>query len=287
MGKLKYFGFIIPIIFFSLFSPVSAQVLNVRVTVKMEHLQPQDQNELSDLEQRLTDYLANTQWSEGNQDIVLDCNLNLIIETVTNRGSEKVYRSQFLISSPSGENFYDKACEFTYHPGQAMDAFRTYFDPLLALVDFYAYMVIAGELDTYSLLGGTPFYDRAQDIANQGQLSNYSTGWTKRLEEVILITDADHVALREAKFYFYEGLYFVEEEPNKDYTRKFVNAVVERLANVYNKRPNSKALKRFMDAHYQEFCKFFLFAPNQTTLDKLIQIDSRHRDTYEKCSKSF
>jgi len=287
MGKLKFFGFNILIALFSVFSLASAQVLNVRVTVKMEHLQPRDQSELSDLEQRLTDYLATTQWSEENQDIVLDCNLNLIIETVTSRGSEKVYRSQFLISSPSGENFYDKSCEFTYHPGQAMDAFRTYFDPLLSLVDFYAYMVIAGELDTYSLLGGTSFYDRAQDIANQGQLSNYSTGWTKRLEEVILITDADHIFLREAKFYFYEGLYFVEEEPNKENARKFVNAVVERLAKVYNKRPNSKALKRFMDAHYQEFCKFFLFAPNQATLDKLIQIDARHRDTYLKCSESF
>jgi len=125
------------------------QVLNCKVSVSMERLQPRERDDLSDLQQNLTDYLNNTNWSDENKDIILDCNVQLIIETVTNRGSEKVYRAQFLISSPSGENYYDRAFEFTYVPGQSFETYRSNFDPLLSMVDFYVNMVIGGELDTY------------------------------------------------------------------------------------------------------------------------------------------
>ncbi len=263
------------------------QKLNFQVEVKMEHLPPTDQSDLFDLQQKVTDYLNNTKWSNENQDIIIDGSVSIIIETVTTRGSEKVYRAQVLAGSPSGENFYDKSCEFTYQQGQIFDNFRTYFDPLLALLDFYTYMVIGGELDTYSLYGGTPFYDKAQDIANQGQISNYATGWTNRLEEVKLVTDADHVALREAKFYYYEGLYFVEVEPNPQKVQQYADAVVTRLTKVQNKRPNSKALKRFLDSHYQEMCKLFNSDVKRENINKMIQIDPRHRETYENCRPSM
>ncbi len=270
--------------FAALSSNVSAQVLACKVTVQMEHLQSRDRDDLSGLQRQLADYLNNTKWSDENSDIVLNCNVQLIIKTVTNRGSEKVYPSEFLISSQSGENYYDRSCEFAYQPGQPFESFRTSFDPLLDLVDYYVYMVMGGEMDTYELNGGTPFFNKAQNIANQGQLSNYATGWTKRLEEVILNTDGDHIPLREAKFYYYEGLYYVENEPNPQYVRRFAQAVVERLARVHNKRPNSAALKRFMDAHFQEICQLFQFDKNRDNINQMINIDARHRDVYEQCA---
>ena len=264
---------------------VFAQQLNCQVSVDMPRLLPRDQEDLSDLPQKLTNYLNNSSWSDENQDIILNCNIQLIIETVTNRGSDKIYRAQFLVNSSSGENFYDRSCEFVYFPGQAFESYRTSFDPLLDLVDYYAFMVIAGELDTYELLSGNPFYDKAQDIANQGQLSNYSTGWKNRLDEVVLSTDVDHVQLREAKFYYYEGLYFVEKEPNPKYVRQFAKTVVNRLSDVHNKRPNSKALKRFLDSHFQEICLLFQYDEDGSNAKIMEEIDARHRDTYEKCAE--
>ena len=264
-----------------------AQRFQCEVKIQMSQLQPRDQDDLSDLSQKLTDYLNKKNWSDQNQDLTIKSNIQLIITTVTTRGSEKVYRAQFLISSPSGENFYDTSCEFPYFLGQAFETYRTAFDPLLDLVDFYVYMVLAGELDTYELFSGTPFYNKAQDLANQGQLSNFSTGWTGRLEDVIQITDGDHVPLREAKFYYYEGLYFVEREPNPNYARQFSTEVVRRLGMVYNKRPNSKTLKRFLDSHFQEICTLFRFDLDRKNMDKMIEIDGRHRDTYENCVPAF
>ena len=282
MNKMKYILLLFLTLWFSTHH-ISAQAIRASVQVTMGHLQPRDQQDLADLQQRLTNYINTRQWSDENQDIVLECNLQLLVETVTNRGSEKLYRSQFLISSPSGENFRDQAWEFKYVPGQAMDAFRTLFDPLLDLIDFYIFMVIAGEMDTYQLFGGTPFYDRCLDIANQGMLSEYSMGWKSRQQQVTLITDADHVALREAKFYYYETLYFVEEEPDPEKARLLAKAVIDRLKQLHTKRPNSPALKRFMDAHYQEICRLFTYDTDRKNIEALPLIDPRHRDTYRDC----
>lgn len=268
------------IIFWGFVTEIPAQVLNFQVTVQTERLQPRDREDLQDLDQKLVSYINNSTWSDHNQDIVLEGNLQIIVETFSTRGSDKVYRAQFLVSSPSGENFRDKACEFTYYPSQSFEFYRTAFDPLPSLVDYYMNMVIGGEMDTYELFAGTPFYNKAQDIANQGQLSNYQLGWTKRLEQVIRTTDADHVPLREAKFYYYEGLYFIEKERNPAYARKFAKGVIERLEKVYNKRPNSAALKRFLDSHFQELPKLLQFDKNRDNLNVLIRIDARHRDTY-------
>ena len=259
-----------------------AQQVHVEVTIQAQHLSFQDRDELSDLDQKLSDYINSTQFSDENQDIIINANLQIIIETVTNRGSEKLYKAQFLLNSPSGENYYDKNCEFTYYPSQPFDFYRSSFDPLLTLVDYYIYIILAGEMDTYELLSGNPFYDKAQDLANQGQLSQYPFGWQNRLEEVLTATNADHAPLREAKFYYYEGLYFVEEENNPENVRKFSKGVVDRLYKVYDKDPTSAVLKRFFDAHYQEMRKLLQYDKDKNNVNTLIKIDPRHRDTYAK-----
>lgn len=276
------------ILFLAAFVPSAiAQKINMKVAIKMEHLQPRDQSDLSDLHYRLEDYVNNNEWSTENQDITLHCNMQIIVETVNQRGADKIYKAQFLVGSASGENYYDKNCEFIYYPGQAFDQQRAAFEPLLALVDYYIYMIMGGEMDTYELMGGTVFYDRAQDIANQGQLSQYQLGWTDRLEEVIQNTDGYHAPLREAKFYFYEGLYFVEEEVNPENVRKFSTAVVDRLHKVWSKQPNSKVLKRFLDAHYQEFPKLLQYDQTDENINKMVQIDPRHKDTYLNTNRQF
>ena len=107
-------------------------------------------------------------------DIDIRARIQVLIETVQKKTFEKIYKAQFLISSESGENFYDKIWEFPYEPSFPLEHSKSLFDPLTHFLDFYAYMILAGELDTYDLLQGTPLYDRALDIASQGVLSQYS-----------------------------------------------------------------------------------------------------------------
>ncbi len=262
---------------------VDGQVVKARVTVEATTLPSEEQTLLMGLPSQLEDYINTYEWADVNDNIEIECTIHILVETYTTRGADKLYLAQFLISSPSGENFRDQAWQFLYQPGQAFDHQRSQFDPLLDMVDYYINLVIAGELDTYILLGGTPYYNRALTIANQGTISLYARGWTARLEQVKLITDGDHVPLRQAKYYYYDCLYYIEAEQDEEKARELSRKVVDLLEQVYNRVPNSVALKRFLDAHYQEFCNLFVFDENRNNVRRLISMDPSHRETYEEC----
>ncbi len=267
-------------------SPVNtvlAQTVRAKVTLRADRMQPEDQVILRELPRQLEDYINSYSWSDEHQDIVINIRLSFVIETFSQRGSDRLYRGQFLISSSSGENMVDRAYEFIYQRGQFMDHNRPLYDPLLSLVDFYVNMVIAGEMDTYILMGGTFFYDKARAIADEALVSNYPVGWRLRQDEVKLITDADHRPLREAKFYYYEGLFYIEVRKDARRARELARKVVGLLEKVHQRRPNSAALKRFLDAHYQEFCELFTYDEDRRNANLMMRIDNRHMETYQSC----
>lgn len=262
---------------------VFGQKIKATVDLQADRLLPQDRELLSQIPFDLVEYINSNEWSSDYPDIQIDLGINFVIEASNKRGAEQLFRGRIIINSPSGENFLDRAYEFAYQRGQSMQHDRSLFDPLLSLVDFYIYMIIGGELDAYVLKAGTIYYEQARAIADQGQVSNYSTGWRTRLEEVSLITDADHVPLREAKFYYYEGLFYIEQRKDAQRGRFYANKVVKLLEAVFRRRPNSKALKRFLDSHYQEFCGLFVYDNNRDNLSKMSNVDNRHSETYEGC----
>ena len=284
MAQKKYF---IKIILFAIFilNIGWSQTITINLSLQMDRLIPQEQDILMPLEQQIEDYVNNYNWTEEYEEIIIECTANLIIETVTNRGADKIYRSQFLISSPSGENYYDKSCEFVYQQGQSMNHSRASFDPLVGLVDYYIYMVLGGEMDTWLLRGGSKYYDRVQNIANEGSISNYSTGWNDRLEQVQLITGSEHIPLREAKFHYYDCLFQIEAKRNQTRARELSQLVLQKLETVHNRRPNSPALKRFFDSHFKEMCSLFVFAEGNAFKDRLANMDPRHSDTYRSCGE--
>jgi len=264
-------------------SPGASQTVTVNISMQMDRLLPQEQDILSPLEQQLEDYVNNYDWTDEYEEIIIECTANLIIETVANRGADKICRSQFLISSPSGENYYDKSCEFVYQEGQGMNHNRAIFDPLLGLIDYYINMVLGGEMDTWLLRGGSKYYDQALNIANEGSISNYSTGWNDRVQQVQLITSSDHIPLREAKLHYYDCLFYIEAKKDQTNARKLSQMVLQKLETVHNRRPNSPALKRFFDSHFKEMCSLFVFAEGNGFVDRLSNMDPRHSDTYREC----
>ena len=60
----------------------------------------------------------------------------------------------------------------------------TMFDSLASIFDYYAYLFIAYELDSYELFLGDTYYSKAHEIASMGISSNYSSGWDTKLNEI-------------------------------------------------------------------------------------------------------
>ncbi len=268
-----------------LFTTVYSQTLQAKVSLRADRLLPEDRQILSEIPRALESYINTYQWGDEDPEITIHCEFNLIVETVDIRNSEKIYRAQLIVSSQSGENFRDRGVLFPYVAGQLFDHSRAIYNSLLSIIDYYVYMVLGGELDTYILMGGSNYYDLARNTAAEGAISNYSVGWRLRQEELETITDGNHQPLREAKFYYYEGLFYAEEQKDSNKSRKHASKVVKLLDRVHKRRPNSAALKRFMDAHYQEFCTLFKFDKNRKNVNDMMRIDNRHREAYAGCGR--
>ncbi|RMH80523.1 MAG: DUF4835 family protein [Calditrichaeota bacterium] len=262
---------------------LTAQTVTARVTIQADRLKPEEQAFLAELPQQIENYINSFDWTGNYEDIRIDCGITFIIETAIDRGSDKIFRGQFAINSPSKENFVDKSIQFPYRQGQFFDHQQAQFDPLLGIIDFYIYMVIAGELDCYILRGGTAFYEKARAIANRALVSEFPAGWRNRLETVDEMTDSDHLPLREAKFEFYEGLFYVEARKDPQKAREAARRVVELLEQVHHLRPNSSALKRFLDYQYQEFCTLFKYDRDRRNIQRMMILDNRHREFYAQC----
>ncbi|MGD9900038.1 MAG: DUF4835 family protein [Calditrichaceae bacterium] len=274
--KFLVYGILITI--FSFFTG-QAQVLKISVQIEMSHLPTDQQDELIDFPSKIEQYYNNYQWTDDEYETDIDCNIHIIIETIQKKTFEKIYRTQFLISSVSGENFYDKTWEFPYESSFPLNHIKGQFDPLTHFLDFYAYMVLAGEMDTYGLLIGSPLYDKALDIANQGVLSQYPRGWSTRADDLQKITNIRTRPLREVKPDFFEALYLMDQA---EYEKAYVSAkkVLEGISRVFDKQPNNRYLRMFFDAHFRELAK--LFVGHNDDLQVLVDFDSKHRDTYRE-----
>lgn len=275
--------FYVPLLILLFSLPGLGQEIEFQANLQADRLQPQDQNILAEIPRRLEDYVNSYQWADEYDEMRLKVRMNIVVTTVRTRGSEKIFRAQFLVQSSAGGNFLDQACEFPYIEGQSMDHQRPIFNSLLSIVDYYIYMLLGVELDTYLLKGGTRYYDQARNIADEGLISQYATGWKSRLEDQQLITDADHSFLRDALFYFYEGLFYIEEKQDDKKAVDYSGKVVELLKQMSSRRPNSKILKRFLDAHHKEFCVLFTYDQGVNNYREMMRIDNRHSEVYAEC----
>jgi len=259
------------------FALLPAQVMEVSVTLNSEYLPADEQDDLAELSNKIERYFNGYTWIEDEFGYDFEGSIHIILENVQKKRSEKMYKAQFLISTSSGENFYDKSWEFTYEKSFPLSHSKVQFDPLTHFLDFYAYMVLAGELDTNGLLLGNPLYDKAEDIANQGLLSRYARGWNVRMDEVQKIMNIRTRPLREVKPDFFEALGFYDEDNLKEAYKK-AKIVLEGIAKTYDKQPNNRYLQYFFNAHFNELAQ--LFAGRNEELEQLIKFDSKHRETY-------
>ena len=87
-----------------LFAVISqAQVLKVTVSLQYDHLPQEEQDDLSTFADKVEQYFNGYTWIEDEFEYDVTCNVSVIVETVRKKTFEKMYKTQFLISSISGE----------------------------------------------------------------------------------------------------------------------------------------------------------------------------------------
>lgn len=165
---------------------VNAQELNSRVQILAPNISNINKKNLDVLQNTIRDFLNNNKWT--NETYLpqerIECNF---VITVTNWDGSSGYSAEAQIQSSRpvyGSSYYstllnmsDKDFNFNYNDGQTLDfSDQNFITNLSSLLAFYAYSIIGLDKDSFTKLGGTPYYARAQNVLNVAQTAG-NKGW--------------------------------------------------------------------------------------------------------------
>lgn len=157
-------------------SPVIAQELKFNIRFNTLALQTVDPAVFTTLEQALNDLLNNQKWTNDafEPEERISCNLLITLKSensptsfvvdIAVQSSRPVYGSEY--QTPVF-NHYDDNISFEYEQYQPMQFNRnTFNNNLVSTLAFYAYIILGMDYDTFSPLGGEPYFAEAQEIVN-------------------------------------------------------------------------------------------------------------------------
>ena len=163
-----------------------AQVLNARVQVLAPTITNANRRNLDVLQNAIRDFLNNNKWTNETYlpQEKIDCNLVINI-TAWDGNSGYTAEAQIQSSRPIFNSSYsstllnmsDKDFNFSFSEGQSLDfSDQNYIGNLNSLLGFYAYTIIGLDKDSFGKLGGTAFYQKAQNLINLAQTGG-GKGW--------------------------------------------------------------------------------------------------------------
>jgi hypothetical protein len=287
------------IAFIGLTNYLFAQELNCQIQVTTQQISGTDKRVFDNLKTAIFEFMNNRKWTTETFKNVerIDCS---ILINITERIAVDEFNATLQIQSrrPVYEtsynsvllNYIDNDVHFKYSETQPLEfSETTYLSNLTSILSFYAYMVIGLDYDTFSLNGGTPYFQKALIIANNAQGSD-EKGWKafdsnkNRYWMVNNILDAPFVSLRECLYnYHRKGMDVMYQ--NKEAGRAVILESISSLTKVHNIKPLSFSLQIFFNAKADEIINIFSAAKPEektTIMTVLTQIDPTNSNKYQK-----
>jgi hypothetical protein len=191
-------------------------------------------------------------------------------------------------------NHNDAEFQFRYVEFQPLDfSINQHMSNLTSVLAYYCYVFLAFDYDSYSLNGGTPWWQKAQTIVANAQ-NSIEKGWkssesTKnRYWLVENMLQPLFSPLREC-IYKYHRLGFDVMYQDVEGGRAVVLEALKSLEVIHNQRPLSYPMQVFFNAKYNEIVSLF---SGGTTEEKskivplLQKIDPGHGITYQRITQA-
>jgi hypothetical protein len=275
---MKSLKFLSSLIFMLTYSLLFAQFTEVNVEISVDRMPEKERNDLKTLEQLIPIYFQNYSWFENNYGIAIPIKISMFPEGVNTTGFERTFTSQIFISNQSGDQrFFEKNFKFVYNQNDPLNHSDMVL-PLQGTLDYYAYMLIAGELDTYDPLGGNILYEKARDIANRGQLSTHPSGWKQRLQELDEITRLRDY--RMAKYYFWNAIDLLDQKKAAE-VPEAISQMLEHFDKMFEVNARERYSHIFLDVHAREIAEIIRDYGTPTQKTTIMELDPDNNNVYK------
>ncbi|MBD5371692.1 MAG: DUF4835 family protein [Bacteroides sp.] len=265
-------------------APVSAQELKCQVEVNSQKIEGTNKSVFESLQASIADYMNENRFSTATFSPAekIECRLYLTVSEYENdriKGDLQVQLSRPVYNSTYTTtlfNFRDTRIDFEYRDGDPLTFNEnSQQNNLTAILDFYAYLLLGIDFDSFSSMGGQPYFDKAQSVVQAAQ-STGEVGWkafedTKnRAALLATYTDNNTSGVRRMLYeYHRKGLDEMVQSPDKG--RANITETLAELTTIHKNAPMSVALSVFRDAKLDELVNLYSKAPS-TEREKAYEI---------------
>lgn len=277
-----------------------AQEIKANVVVNTDLLSIEAKQYVSTLKDDIERYInnqkfLNREW-EG-EPIPVDINIYLTGGTNYHFTARMVVVSRRYLDNPQGDlsgqipalKTTETSWSFEYSYGATLTFNPLRFDPFVSIIDYYMFLVIGFDLDSYEELGGTFAFEQAKNLVQLGATMNiegfqtYSEpGALTKYNLVRELTDPRYYQFRKIVFsYFVDGFDKIAFE--KESALKNLENVIFEMAKFKQDKivEASVLLQLFFDTHSQTIATLFNGYPNKEVFKALMYLDPGHSMVYQ------
>jgi hypothetical protein len=279
-----------------------SQELNCKVVINADQVQSSDRSVFKDMERSFANFLNSQKWTNDSfkNHERINCTIFLNISKMPSIGNFQA-SAQITSGRPVFNtnyesvvlNFADRDWEFEYIESQPLEYNdNSYLSNLTSMLAYYAYIIIGMDYDSYSELGGTPYFQKALMVVNNAQSSGRS-GWASlssnrnRNSLIESINNPQFTELRKNTYRYHRlALDIFDKKP--DESRVVALQVIQEVKKAWTINPNGIFIVSFFDAKAAELVNIFSGGSLQVkreAYDILTAIDSK-RTIYQNILSS-
>ncbi len=260
---------------------VQAQELNCIVTINSEQVQGTNKSVFNTLQKSVSEFVNNRKWTDlvfANSERI-DCNMSIIVKSVENdafsceiqiQSRRTIYNTSYY--SPIF-NFKDNDFTFSYKEFDQLEFNDNDISSnLTAVIAYYAYLIIGYDMDSFTRLGGTIYFQKAENIVNSSQSGQLGKGWKafdSTKNRYALINNILDEVFKKYRNYFYEyhRLGLDEMTINIVNARSRISQGLPILREANRARPSAVVISSFLDAKNDELINIFSKASTKEKTD--------------------
>jgi hypothetical protein len=268
------------------FSAIS-QELRCEISINSSQIQGTANKQIFDqLQKAIFEFMNQTKWTNEtfSPQERIECTFFINVESQLSTDefsgsiqvicSRPVYKSSYMTQIV---NIEDDKFQFKFQQFSNLEFnINTFQNNLTSVLAFYAYVVIATDYDTFAPLGGSTYWQKAQQIANNAQTAR-EPGWSNSGTDVRtrwwLVENAMQPIFKGIRDCMYEycrlGLDIMHATPEEG--RAVILKSLDHLKEVAKSRPASYNMQQFFNAKQQEIIGIFKEA-NPEEKSKVIEL---------------
>ncbi|TVQ05053.1 MAG: DUF4835 family protein [Balneolaceae bacterium] len=278
---------------------VTAQEFNCEVTLNNRQISGSSFDYITELKNDLENYLNTYRWTNDRYETHerIMCNIQVVLTGVDsnfNFTAEVIFTMRRPIYNTNRQSLAivlsDNNWRFHYPRNKNLIHDDMQFDDLTSFIDFYAYIMLGFDYDSFSELGGTPYFNSAQNVFELGQNSGVQ-GWGRSIgaqrNRFGLITDLSNPAYEDLRraIYRYHRLGLDQFTLDEEIARKQILSALEMLRDNKQVTSNNYLFDIFFSSKYTEIVAIFRDADVETRLEAynlLRNVDPGHSSEYER-----